>query len=947
MMMNVHVAVVSFSSRPSPGFLYALLLVLLGPGRADGERSIFSAVPGATAEEKEIEEQQPPASSAPSDARQNEKRNTDEHLPFPWWDYFGPVSLRQLALGLDHGGTRTTTSRTRSELLNGFTWGELVDMQPPFATVSLKEREHEMLTKQNNDYEDKEPARPSTASSTTTSTSPAHDTTIKKAIPKRNSEVLMARIQSPTERCRNRLATYDAETQVGDAKGNQWTQVISEFNILACGDPRLDGASPDRMEYKNADRESGEAATADEPSSADGNTKTTAAAPRPSARAPASSATTAHPSFRAAELVADTVHDFRIATYSDFVQRDRLISSCALFAGEWEQQGSFLIKNLLQQYAHPEDTLFLDAGANIGYFSLLAAKQGFDTLSVEMALANAIHIARSAVVHNPGLQDKLTLYLLALWSAQKTGGLGNDRGTSKTTDDGDEDDHKEDAWPLTAVMNDFKDNSGLYEVYHVLEQANSALRNAFSPRTEGYGLAWTVKKSLDEVLRNYLRKKKRDVLAELDEEAENSKTTGNDDAMHNPGAVERTDPRRHEHDDRPAQRPSHLKTTSSTILDDSNVGDAPPVLRASSRKNRARAGRVVQWGRLFYVRKSGRGTRKNYKSSSSNHQTTSGDVEQDEELTMENLEPLIQDEHDEDDSRTPTRTTDGEEEQQTEDEDQAFCADVDPHWVQFEHVNYHFRKYNRRHHCAWKRRSLKVVLKLDLEKSICNTLSGFRDFLYAAVDKKSGLYQIDADTFIRVEVLAVFAEGDHMDVPGEFFKKFFHHRQPPAEQRNCFYALRDLFGTSKAGHKFYGGSYESDNVSGEVAWVNQRYMPAGVAWSLVRHARLFPTLHCIANGKNQSIMMPPDFQLGDWEAGHLRRMLLGKGTSPATWSTTSRATQECNAEIEINPNPLGFDFRLARKSDNATNWITYSYGDIEAAIARVRTNFREEVLAWN
>ncbi|CAD7964972.1 unnamed protein product, partial [Amoebophrya sp. A25] len=49
-----------------------------------------------------------------------------------------------------------------------------------------------------------------------------------------------------------------------------------------------------------------------------------------------------HPSLPLSEVVANTVHDFRAAVYSDFVDRDRLISACLALSGEWEQQGSFV-----------------------------------------------------------------------------------------------------------------------------------------------------------------------------------------------------------------------------------------------------------------------------------------------------------------------------------------------------------------------------------------------------------------------------------------------------------------------------------------------------------------------------------------------------------------------------------------------------------------------------
>ncbi|CAD7964970.1 unnamed protein product, partial [Amoebophrya sp. A25] len=230
-------------------------------------------------------------------------------------------------------------------------------------------------------------------------------------------------------------------------------------------------------------------------------------------------------------------------------------------------------------YADPRDTLFIDAGANVGYFSLLAARQGFDTLAVEMSLENALKVARSAVVHNenagsknrkttstskkrggdtssrpprrraigeggePGLrrtsyetsksssckdlESRITLYLNALSVSEGGSSLPHIKKEvkkqMKDTSSGlqvqqainlDLDDTQSD-WPITSVMNDFPDNSGLYEVYHVLEDAPKPLQRAFSPKTQGYGNAWNLKKPLDVVLRDYIRRKMK--LTDLEE----------------------------------------------------------------------------------------------------------------------------------------------------------------------------------------------------------------------------------------------------------------------------------------------------------------------------------------------------------------------------------------------------------------------------------------------
>eukprot|EP00392_Amoebophrya_sp_AT5.2_P004305 g4313.t1 len=613
-------------------------------------------------------------------------------------------------------------------------------------------------------------------------------------------------IKPPFEKCTNRLATYDATRMVGDAKGNQWSQVASEFHLMSCGDPRLAGASDDRGNNDFAQNSE-------------------------------------HPSFADAELVVPTVHGFNLAIYADFTSRDRLISSCLAFSGEWEQQTSFLIKTLLQQYANEnmagpgeEDTLFIDAGANMGYFSLLAASNGFDVLSAEMSVQNALHLARSAALHNEEhIADKITLYLLALSAADGV--------------DVDEEDVEE--WPLTAVMNDFSDNSGLYEVFSVLDEANAKLRQAFSPRTEGYGQAWTVKKALDEVLRDYVRRKAR------------TKEFPGGSSNHGAGS--------------PKSRSSGAQDEEPKDVEEADQDEREKELSSSTFS-------TIQWRRLL--------------------RNADGELlypdEDDEDDEVDESEPQPEDPEDGRQQQAESENGSG---TRSKDPPDGFCNSFPAR--QFEFVDYFWRKWNRRFRCGWKQRTLKIVLKLDLEKSICEALSGFRDFLHAAVDSKSGLFRVsppsrfgtnpDEELFVKVELLAIFAEGDHMDVPGRFFEpsRFFHNRTSPlaavpdesstsepapTEQsgKNCFYALRDLLGTGKNGRggRFYGGSYESDNVSGELAWINQR---SGRHVGVLEHA-------------------------------------------------------------------FGFDMREERKRGNGTHWVRVPYADVDTQLHRIKAEFRTAIM---
>ena len=60
----------------------------------------------------------------------------------------------------------------------------------------------------------------------------------------------------------------------------------------------------------------------------------------------------------------------------------------------------FFEKNPRATYLDPEETLFIDAGANIGWFTLLAASGGVDALALEISTENALQLSRSANLHN-------------------------------------------------------------------------------------------------------------------------------------------------------------------------------------------------------------------------------------------------------------------------------------------------------------------------------------------------------------------------------------------------------------------------------------------------------------------------------------------------------------------------------------------------------------------
>lgn len=65
------------------------------------------------------------------------------------------------------------------------------------------------------------------------------------------------------------------------------------------------------------------------------------------------------------------------------------------------------------------------------------------------------------------------------------------------------------------MANEFPDNSGLHEVTPMFEGTDPRLQLDFVATTEGYGNAWTVRKTLDGVLLNHIRRQVEAVVAEV------------------------------------------------------------------------------------------------------------------------------------------------------------------------------------------------------------------------------------------------------------------------------------------------------------------------------------------------------------------------------------------------------------------------------------------------
>lgn len=115
------------------------------------------------------------SSAAPTeDGRGAPKKN--------WWDYFGPVPTALLATGSISASSSSASSAqklfSRLDVVDRLTWEKLAGMRGLSEARQMK-------------------------------------------------KVIDHDIKPPFEKCTNRLATYDATRMVGDAKGNQWSQVLT------------------------------------------------------------------------------------------------------------------------------------------------------------------------------------------------------------------------------------------------------------------------------------------------------------------------------------------------------------------------------------------------------------------------------------------------------------------------------------------------------------------------------------------------------------------------------------------------------------------------------------------------------------------------------------------------------------------------------------------------
>ena len=98
---------------------------------------------------------------------------------------------------------------------------------------------------------------------------------------------------------------------------------------------------------------------------------------------------------------------FLIAVYRPGAGVYDIVSNAIRVQGFWEPRESGIIEDL------PQDSFFVDIGANIGWYSLLALSLGHRVLAFE-PMRNNVELLRQSLCLNPGLGENLELHEVAL-----------------------------------------------------------------------------------------------------------------------------------------------------------------------------------------------------------------------------------------------------------------------------------------------------------------------------------------------------------------------------------------------------------------------------------------------------------------------------------------------------------------------------------------------------
>ncbi|XRB17673.1 methyltransferase [Pseudoscourfieldia marina] len=104
--------------------------------------------------------------------------------------------------------------------------------------------------------------------------------------------------------------------------------------------------------------------------------------------------------------VDNTDKSFRIATYG----KNDIVSGSILAHGRWEPS---TLEHLKTALAEREGSVYLDIGANIGYFALYVAALGYKVIAVEASQENA-NLIRYSLCLNPELKSRIKLHHVAL-----------------------------------------------------------------------------------------------------------------------------------------------------------------------------------------------------------------------------------------------------------------------------------------------------------------------------------------------------------------------------------------------------------------------------------------------------------------------------------------------------------------------------------------------------
>ena len=91
---------------------------------------------------------------------------------------------------------------------------------------------------------------------------------------------------------------------------------------------------------------------------------------------------------------------------SDYIRRDHL----------WEGESTMIMKSVFESCS-PDNTMFLDVGANMGYYTLLSAVLGIETLSIEPIPLN-LDLMKQSLSDQPHLEPRIKISEVAVSDAE-------------------------------------------------------------------------------------------------------------------------------------------------------------------------------------------------------------------------------------------------------------------------------------------------------------------------------------------------------------------------------------------------------------------------------------------------------------------------------------------------------------------------------------------------